>query len=273
MLVSEEEAACSPAPNSPHTSSPVEPSPSDLLKAIKSLNNNLDSKFAHLSSQLQKFQAEMVEVSGRLQLAETFLNDHKSQLDAMKQLYSALQADKKVLKVELDDLESRSRHQNIRIIGIPEGLEKGCPTEYIEKFIPAVEGRDNFPTHIKVDRAHCSLSAKPRAGAPPRPVIARMHHPRLRDLILKLAREKHPVMYDNRRIFFFPDLTQETMQQRKLFDQVRERCRAAGIRYRFLHPARFKTTVGGVSQSFTDPCEADRFLTVNLPAQVQSPKI
>ena len=237
-----------------------EPSPSDLLFAIGNLNKNLEDKFASLSTQIQELQSNITETRKWLQTLESGVSSHDSCIDALESLCSALKSDNKYMKARLEDLESRSRRQNIRIVRIPEGAEKGRPTDFIAELIPAVLGKDYFKTELKVDRAHRSLAAKLADGAPPRPLIARLHHPQARDLILRLASKNHPVLYNNKKIFFFPDLTQETMRQRKQFDGIREKCKAAKIRYGFLHPARFRMTVDGSSRTFSDPADADRFL-------------
>ncbi len=35
------------------------------------------------------------------------------------------------LKLKIDDLEGHSRHNNIKIVGVPEGKENSRPTEFI----------------------------------------------------------------------------------------------------------------------------------------------
>ena len=66
------------------------------------------------------------------------------------------------LKDKCFDLESRSRCQNLRFIGVPEG---SCPTRFMAELIPEILGADNFPTQVEIDRAHRSLAPKPIKGA------------------------------------------------------------------------------------------------------------
>ncbi len=54
------------------------------------------------------------------------------------------------------DLESRSRRQNIRIVGIKEGAENGEPTEFVTNLMVNLLGEDNFDRPIQIDRAHRS---------------------------------------------------------------------------------------------------------------------
>lgn len=40
-----------------------------------------------------------------------------------------------MLKSKLNDLDGQSRHNNIGIVGIPEGAEKGRPTDFVAELI------------------------------------------------------------------------------------------------------------------------------------------
>ena len=162
-------------------------------------------------------------------------------------------------------LESHSRRQNIRICGIQEDTEKGKPTEFVSELIQALLGSEHFKMAILIDRAHRSQATKPAKGGPPRPFIVRLHYPQTRDLILKLANQKFPLNFNGARVSFYPDLTLEVRNQQKEFDEVRNKCRAANIRYGFLFPARFKVTVEGSTRTFDNPKETDLFLTSKLP--------
>lgn len=73
------------------------------------------------------------------------------------------------MKAKLEDLEARSKRQNIRIIGIPECAERRRPTELITELITTVLGKEHFGLDFKVDRAHRSLVARPGESAPTPP--------------------------------------------------------------------------------------------------------
>ena len=161
-------------------------------------------------------------------------------------------------------LESHSTRQNIRICGIQGDTEKRKHTEFFLELILALLGSEHFKMAILIDRAHRSQATKPAKGGPPRPFIVRLHYPQTRDLILKLASQKFPLNFNGARVSFYPDLTLEVRNQRKEYDEVRNKCRAANIRYGFLFPARFKVTVEGSTRTFDNPKEADLFLTSKL---------
>ena len=106
-------------------------------------------------------------------------------------------------------------------------LRKGKSTEFVSELIPALLGSEHFKTAILIDRVHRSQARKPAQGGPP--LIVRLHYPQTRDLILKLASQKFPLNFNGARVSFYPDLTLEVRNQRKEFDEVRNKCRAANI--------------------------------------------
>lgn len=81
-----------------------------------------------LSSQTQELQSNVTETKERLPTLKSGVINHNSYISALESFCSALKMDNKCMKEKLEDLESRSRRQNIRIVRIPEGAEKGRPT-------------------------------------------------------------------------------------------------------------------------------------------------
>lgn len=138
-------------------------------------------------------------------------------------------------QAKLDDLEARSRRQNIRIIGIKEKAEDGRQTEFVTMLLPKLLGEEHFDRPVEVDRAHRSLA--PAKDGKPRAIIARLHYAQVKELVLKLSREKGPLQYHRRPVFIYPNLTSATMKKRLAFRDIKEKCKARKIRCGFRHPA------------------------------------
>ncbi|XP_036956149.1 uncharacterized protein LOC119020713 [Acanthopagrus latus] len=77
-------------------------------------------------------------------------------------------------QAKLDDLEARSRRQNIRVVGIKEKMENGRPMEFISQVLPKLLGEEHFNLPIEVDQAHRSLA--PAKDSKARAIIARIHY-------------------------------------------------------------------------------------------------
>ncbi len=75
---------------------------------------------------------------------ETALTDTDGRLTAVEKLCNTLQAENTDLKLKLDDLENRSRRQNVRVIGIPEGLEGQNPVTFMSSMFTVLYGEGAF---------------------------------------------------------------------------------------------------------------------------------
>lgn len=116
-------------------------------------------------------------------------------------------AEMALVQAKLEDLESRSRRHNIRIMGIKEKTENGKPSEFASSLLPELLGRENFDKPIQIDMAH--RSAKPAAGNRPRAIITRLHHLQVKELMLRLARQKAPLRFKGDTVQIYPDLTND----------------------------------------------------------------
>lgn len=105
-----------------------------------------------------------------LELSATTCSDN---LSSLSNTVDTLKTEIKVLQAKCEDLEGRSRRNNIRLVGVPEGLEGPRPREYISKCLQDMLNLDEPPL---LDCAHRSLREKPREGGPPRPFIISVHY-------------------------------------------------------------------------------------------------
>lgn len=116
------------------------------------------------------------------------LNDSDGRLTAVEKLCNTLQTENTTLKLKLDNLENRSRRQNLRIIGIPEGSEGQSPVAFMLSFFTQLFGDDAFKCLLEIDRAHY-VSQRSQQNTFPRHMLVQLHHYQTKELILKLSRE------------------------------------------------------------------------------------
>ncbi|KAK1882387.1 LINE-1 type transposase domain containing protein 1 [Dissostichus eleginoides] len=237
------------------------PTRTDIMAAINQLNQNVDSKFELVNASIADLKQSLGEVEQRVISTEGGLNEHETRIKALEEQCSKWAVEARSLNERVDDLVSRSRRQNIWIIGVKEGMEKGNPTDFVSKFIPALLGEDNFGNKpVRVDRAHRIRVRAAATDGPPRQLIARIHHDSVKELILRLSSQKFPLQHEGARIFIFPDLGPAVMKQRQQFDNIGTRCRSAGVRCGFRHPATFVVSVGEDKRTFNNPKDAEKFL-------------
>lgn len=213
-----------------------------------------------LKSSISAVKTSLLEQEQKLKDVEESLTDVDGRVTALESTCSALSKDNEKLRIKLDDLENRSRRNNIRVIGIPEGSEGSHPSAFIEALVLEVFGEQSFSKKPEVDRAHRSLAPPPKANQAPRPFIVRMHHYQMRELILRLAREKGQVLYKGLRIHFYPDVSADVAKRRAAFNQVKAELRGAGIEFGLLFPARLRINHDGTKTFFDSPQRALEFV-------------
>lgn len=213
----------------------------------------LDVAMAKLQSEQTGFQQKMVEMEGAL-------NEVDRRVGETEKTCQELRTENKSLWAKLNDLEGRSQRLNLKFVGINEGEEQGHTSQFISDLITDLFGHDHFPKPVKIDRAHRALLPKPSAGQRPRTIIAKIHHDRDKDLILRLSREKFPLEYKGRRIHIFPDYTPEVTAQRRAFAPITSALRAAGVKWSLRFPAKLTISHNGKSLSFASPEDAKKFV-------------
>uniref|UniRef100_A0A672GGL5 L1 transposable element RRM domain-containing protein n=1 Tax=Salarias fasciatus TaxID=181472 RepID=A0A672GGL5_SALFA len=172
------------------------------------------------------------------------------------------------LQDKCEDLEGRSRRNNIRIVGVPES--QGSTTAVVSALLQQALGLPEPPV---IDRSHRSLQPQPRRGDQPRVIVARLHYFQDCANILRLAREKQRIKVNGANIFIYPDYTARVAKARAGYNGVRQQLRELeGVRYGILYPARLRITHGNKDHIFSTPEEAQAYVTQNFPAHGASAK-
>uniref|UniRef100_H3ATG2 L1 transposable element RRM domain-containing protein n=1 Tax=Latimeria chalumnae TaxID=7897 RepID=H3ATG2_LATCH len=167
----------------------------------------------------------------------------------------------------VQDLENRSRRNNTRVLGVPEGAE-GNDVSGPALLLTML--RDCLPLDaaesIEVERAHRTLGPRPSSDQWPRPIIACLLQFQDQERILRLARESGELHWRGRRIMIFLDMSRELATQRKLFMPAQHRCMELGLHYALQYSAVLRVTINGRQRRFEDPEETSRELN-RLPDQ------
>ena len=133
-------------------------------------------------------------------------------------------------------------------------------------------GADTFPGPLLIERAHrlgtaneASMAnrAGPQQSARPRVVIMKLLNYVDKTQIMRAARLKGPILLDNQRIMFFPDVSTDLLKRKKAFDPVKKDLAALSIptlRYRVAHPATLLITYKGKRHTFYAVRTAEDFV-------------
>ncbi|KAL7827107.1 hypothetical protein SRHO_G00328250 [Serrasalmus rhombeus] len=158
---------------------------SEIVGAVVSeIRTVMDEHYSNIKTELLDMKSELLRdfatLSSDFAGLKSTVSDSERSLSTCTDDVVALQAKVESLTKEIsrldakcDDLESRSRPQNIRIVGIPEGESFTLTTSRVSELLKEAFALDKPPL---VDHAHRTLAPKPKPGDPPRPVIARLHY-------------------------------------------------------------------------------------------------
>ena len=108
------------------------------------------------------------------------------------------------------------KHSNVRIIGIPEGVEKNRGLEEIFEQIVA----ENFPNIARETNIHFQETEKTplklnHGKSTPRHIIVQFANIRSKDTVLKVARAKKFLTYQGKVFKIISDLSTKTWNERK----------------------------------------------------------
>ncbi|KAJ8377871.1 hypothetical protein AAFF_G00250220 [Aldrovandia affinis] len=162
----------------------------ELKRSIERIQNKLDAHGVVLSE------------------LERGATDHSTRITELEANVGSLTARVTYLDNRCEDLEGRMRRNNIRLLGIPEGVEGSRPTESVAGLLQELLGLDEKPL---LDRAHRTLRSRPGRG---------------------------------RRVSIFPDYTTAVAKKRASFGDVKRQLRACpGVKYGLIYPAVLRLTL------------------------------
>lgn len=163
------------------------------------------------------------------------------------------------LWMRVEDLENRSRRNNVRMVGLKEGKEEtGKVIQYVERIIS--QGLGLTGNEFEIERAHRSFAPIPDPNQPPRTVLIRFLRSSARDKVLQVAKERRGIDWEGGKLSFYEDVSRELAEKRKAFTPVKRRLYELNVRHRLVYPATLVFTWKGQKKTFRDSNEAEKFV-------------
>lgn len=229
---------------------------SAMTENLSSIKSELQTVKAELSANIAAINTEVNELRGTVSDMEGSLSACTDDIVSLQSKVDKLSTQLIAVENKCEDLEARSRRNNIRILGVDEDYNDPINAATVSALLKEAFGLDKEPT---VDRAHRSLQPKPRPGERPRPIIARLHYYADCADILQRARALQRIKIKDMTISVFPDLTPRTA--RATFNTVQRQLKEIpDIRFGLVYPARLRITSNGVTKEFTSPEDAAKFV-------------
>ena len=250
----------------------------DITSDLATLKNNIctsvDAKIDTLTTSLRaEIALARTEIHGDIAAAraeagagntelETGTNQWADVTTSLENKLQILTKQVTSLTEKCEDLEGRSRRNNLRIIGLSEGIEGTRPTDFIADLLEDALQLQQRPL---LNRAHRFLQPRPKPGERSRPFIIWVHYFRAKENIMQRARQAGPLLYNGQQCMLFPDYTAAVAKKRSAFDEVKKLLRdRPEVKYGLLFPARFRITHNGTQSVFNTPEEATAFVQCNI---------
>ena len=171
------------------------------------------------------------------------------------------------LKEKCEDLENRSRRNNIRIYSVPEKTEGNNMIEFVSNLIKVQLG---VSSELHIERAHRALALR-QQNERPRSIVVQFRSHITKQSVLKAAWMKKIIQVNGNRIYFDEDFTPAVYKERGKYREVRKVLRERMIKHHILFPAKLKIFCeDGKTKVFETPEAAaqglrDFGITMRLP--------
>ncbi|CAH2313009.1 Hypothetical predicted protein [Pelobates cultripes] len=179
----------------------------DLRQLLQEIKLNMTAEFTR---HLTPITEGLSDLTRRTTAIEEHLDQTSTRSRENETAIAALQEQVHQLEEAEEDLNNRSRRNNIRIRGVPEmvGIDALASTlrELFCGLLPEAS-----PVELLLDRAHRALRA-PNA-AQPRDII-RMHYFHIKEALMRAARDT-PLQIEGHQVFFYQDLAPSTLCKRR----------------------------------------------------------
>lgn len=237
--------------------------PSEHASLIREITTQvgemLEIKLAKFSQTLDNVTTRLEKIDRRFAEAEQRISTNEDEITALKLSLAEAKKSISTLLQKTDEQENRSRRDNIRIIGLKEGIEGREPVAFFQTWLPTVLGLDTKHGTVKLDRAH-RTPGTPRDDNKPRSVIMKLHNYADKVRILAAFKTKQSVAHDGEPVYIRSDLSAGVVEQRRAFNGVCDLLIKRSIRFRMNFPATLVFSHGGEKHTFTNAKEAQALL-------------
>uniref|UniRef100_A0A5F9CGK2 L1 transposable element RRM domain-containing protein n=1 Tax=Oryctolagus cuniculus TaxID=9986 RepID=A0A5F9CGK2_RABIT len=155
------------------------------------------------------------------------------------------------LKHIVGNLQDTIKKPNIRVLGVPEGMEREKGLEGLFSEILA----ENFPglekdREILVQEAHRTPNKHDQKRSSPRHVVIKLSTVKHKEKILKCAREKRQITLRGSPIRLTADFSSETLQAKREWRDIAQVLRGKNCQPRILYPAKLSFVNEGEIKTF-----------------------
>uniref|UniRef100_K7E1L7 L1 transposable element RRM domain-containing protein n=1 Tax=Monodelphis domestica TaxID=13616 RepID=K7E1L7_MONDO len=233
----------------------------EMKEDVKRMKDDLQRKSDQKEKDDQKARDEIQSLRTRIQKLE--LSDLTRQQDTIKQneKNEKIEENMKHLIHKTDNLENRSRRENLRIIGLPEDHDKRKSLDIILQEIIQENCPDILEQEgkVEIERIHRSPPVLNPQLTTPRNVIAKFKNYQTKEKILQAAKKK-PFRYHRNTVRITQELAASTLKDQKAWNMIFQKARELGLQPRINYPAKLTIFLQGKVWSFNTIEEFQAFI-------------
>uniref|UniRef100_A0A5F9CU90 L1 transposable element RRM domain-containing protein n=1 Tax=Oryctolagus cuniculus TaxID=9986 RepID=A0A5F9CU90_RABIT len=265
-------------------------------KQILELHKALMDKIENLSHENEILRRNQNEMKQLVQQETVIMTEVKNSIDQMKNTIESLTNRMGEAEERISDLEDREQERtqsdqrkeeeirnlkhivgnlqdtikkpNIRVLGVPEGMERekgleGLFSEILAENFPGLEkDRD-----ILVQEAHRTPNKHDQKRSSPRHVVIKLSTVKHKEKILKCAREKRQITLRGSPIRLTADFSSETLQARREWRDIAQVLREKNCQPRILYPAKLSFVNEGEIKTFHSKQKLKEFVATRPALQ------
>ncbi|XP_059824489.1 uncharacterized protein LOC132393376 [Hypanus sabinus] len=172
------------------------------LKIIKEDIKNMKTMFDKMVKKQEKMDKQVKKL-------EEIMGDTIDRVNKMEDNILAWTSERKRLLEKIDVLERFSRQNNIKIVGLKEGIEGEDPIKFFQKWIPENLEMEEGTQLIEIERVHRASRPKPQPDKNPGLILIKCLRYQVKEKILKAAaqcarKRNEPLMIEGKVVLFHP---------------------------------------------------------------------
>lgn len=160
-----------------------------------------------MQKSIQSLTKENKATVNRVSNAEKRISALEDENNAASPKVEKLRKETEILHNQVDDLISRSKRNNLRLVNIKEGAEAGCLDDLIDKILRYILDLKEGEKPPEVDRAHRAPRPCPDPSQPPRAIFIRLLRWSDHQNILQAVGKKSCLSWEGTRFFVHQDLS------------------------------------------------------------------
>ncbi|XP_057692980.1 uncharacterized protein LOC130916340 [Corythoichthys intestinalis] len=206
-----------------------------ILREIREFRLENRKQFDVLKEDILKVNVRLDEAENRIERTEERVGNAETAIAEMLKLNTELLN-------KLLDLDCRSRRENIRIYGVPEGAENDSPSmkQFVEQVLHSGLGLADKELDLNIERAHRSLGPTPPKGVPPRSILVKFKNFLTKETLLRRAWQGKGFVWNKNHINVDHDYPPMILKKRKEYAEVRKVLKEDRIPFQTLFPARLR---------------------------------